>query len=93
MDFLYSRQTFLYVSQGAKLSGADDLLGFCGALRVCWRKFLFHQELHCARFGFETGQAELNVEFIMLPRESVVLSMWQVVILGTISNSVEKDSS
>ena len=78
MDFLHSRRTFLYVSQGAILSGADDILGFCRALRVCWRnfsKFLFHQELHCAHFGFETGQAELNVDFIMLLWESVVLSM------------------
>ena len=75
--------------RGAKLSGPDDNLGFAGVIFInsySTRSCIVH-------FGFDTGQAELNVDFIMLLRESLVLYMWQVVILGTIKNSVEKDSS
>ena len=60
---------------------------------VILSKFLIHHKLHCAHFGFETVRAKLNTDFIMLLRESVVLSKWPMVILGTNLNSAERDSN
>ena len=47
--------------RGAKLSGPDDNLGFAGVIFInsySTRSCIVH-------FGFDTGQAELNVDFIM----------------------------
>ena len=60
---------------------------------VILSEFLIRHKLHCAHFGFETVRAELNTDFIMLLRESVVLSIWPMVILGTNLNSAERDSN